>query len=153
MTGYTQALAKEGEAPTLRPFTDRDHPNAIMLKTAHENFQKGDIEALFGLMADDMAWHMPGTNALSGDFVGREAILGSFAALQANVDAYWAWPLDYFGSDNHVVLVAKVQARRGEKSLDCLECLLWRVDEAGKLAEVWHLALNEKAWDAFFSND
>jgi len=94
---------------------------------------------------------MPGHNALSGDFVGREAILGSFATLQAHVDAYWAWPLDYFGSDDHVALVAQVKAARGSKRLDCLECLLWRIDGAGKLAEVWHMALDERAWDAFFS--
>jgi uncharacterized protein len=30
---------------------------------------------------------------------------------------------------------------------------LWRVNAAGKLAEVWHLALDEKAWDGFFTKD
>ncbi len=150
---YTAALAKVGDAPPLRPLTDRDHPNALKLKAAHEAFQQGDIDALFGMMTPDLVWHMPGNNALSGDFVGREAILGSFATLQANVDAYWAWPLDYFGSDDHVVLVAKVRAERGDKQLDCLECLLWRVTPEGKLAEVWHTALDEKAWDTFFTRD
>lgn len=150
---YTDALAREGEAPLLRPFGERDHPNAILLKTAHENFQKGDLEALFGLMSEDIAWNMPGHNVLAGRFVGREAILGSFAALQANVDAYWAWPLDYFGSDDHVVLVAQVRARRGTRTLDVKECLLWRVNPQGKLCEVWHMALDEKAWDAFFCGD
>lgn len=151
MSAYTAALAREGDAPSLRPFGERDHPNAIRLKQAHEAFQQGDLDALFDLMADDITWHMPGVNVLAGDFVGREQIMGSFAALQANVDAYWAWPLDYFGSDDHVVLVALVRARRGAKSLETKECLLWRVDAAGKLAEVWHMALDEKAWDAFFS--
>jgi len=148
---YTEALAKLGDAPRLRPFTDRDHPNARMLKAAHEAFQQGDLDALFGLMADDCTWHMPGDNLLAGSFVGRDEILGSFAALQANVDAYWAWPLDYFGSDDHVVLVALVRAQRGDRILEVKECLLWRVNEAGKLAEVWHMALDHKAWDDFFS--
>ena len=148
---YTAALAQVGEAPPMRPFGERDHPNALKLKAAHDAFKAGDIEALFGMMTPDCAWHMPGHNALSGDFVGREAILGSFATLQAHVDAYWAWPLDYFGSDDHVALVAQVKASRGSKRLDCLECLLWRIDGAGKLAEVWHMALDERAWDAFFS--
>ena len=147
---YTAALAQVGEAPPMRPFGERDHPNALKLKAAHDAFKAGDIEALFGMMTPDCAWHMPGHNALSGDFIGRDAILGSFSILQAHLDAYWAWPLDYFGSDDHVVLVAQVQATRGDKRLDCLECLLWRLDAAGKLAEVWHMALDEKAWDAFF---
>lgn len=147
---YTQALAQVGDGPAMRPFGDRDHPNALKLKAAHDAFKAGDIEALFGMMTPDAAWHMPGRNVLSGDFIGRDAILGSFAQLQANVDEYWAWPLDYFGSDDHVVLVAQVRARRGERRLDCLECLLWRLDGAGRLAEVWHMALDEAAWDAFF---
>jgi len=150
MTGYTAALAREADAPPLRPFTDRDHPNAVKLKQAHEAFQAGDLDALFGLMADDIVWRMPGNNALAGVFVGRDQIMESFAALQRNVDAYWAYPLDYFGSDDHVVLVAHVRARRGAKQLDTKECLLWRVNGEGKLAEVWHMALDEKAWDAFF---
>lgn len=153
MTGYTAALAQEGDAPGLRPFTDRDHPNAVKLKDAHEAFQRGDLDALFGLMADDVVWHMPGNNVLAGSFRGRAAIMESFGALQANVDAYWAWPLDYFGSDDHVVLVALVRARKGERTLETKECLLWRVDADGKLAEVWHMALDEKAWDAFFQGD
>jgi ketosteroid isomerase-like protein len=153
MTGYTAALARTGDAPPLRAFGDRDHPNAIMLKNAHEAFQKGDLDALFGLMADDCAWNMPGHNVLAGRFVGREQIMQSFGALQANVDAYWAWPLDYFGSDDHVVLVALVRAEKGDRKLETKECLLWRVNEAGKLAEVWHMALDEKAWDAFFCGD
>lgn len=153
MSAYTAALAQEGDAPSLRPFGDRDHPNARRLKDAHEAFQRGDLDALFGLMTDDIVWHMPGQNVLAGDFVGRQRIMESFAALQRNVDAYWAFPLDYFGSDDHVVLVALVRARRGERTLETKECLLWRVDQAGKLAEVWHLALDERAWDAFFCGD
>lgn len=150
MSGYTAALAQEGEGPPMRPLGERDHPNALRLKAAHDAFKAGDLEALFGMMADDVVWHMPGRNALAGEFVGRDAIMGSFAQLQQHVDAYWAWPLDYFGSDDHVVLVAQVRARKGTKSLDVKECLLWRLDGAGKLAEVWHMALNEAAWDEFF---
>lgn len=150
---YTDALTREGDAPQLRAFGDGDHPNARKLRQAHEAFQQGDLDALFGLMADDITWHMPGNNVLAGDFVGRAAIMESFGALQRNVDAYWAHPLDYFGSDDHVVLVALVRARKGDRVLETKECLLWRVNADGKLAEVWHMALDEKAWDAFFCGD
>jgi hypothetical protein len=149
-TAYTAALLAEGDAPAMRPLTERDHPNAIRLKAAHDAFKSGDLDALFAMMADDFVWVMPGKNVLAGRFVGREAILGSFAALGANVDAYWAHPLDYFGSDDHVVLVARVIARKGAKALDCLECLLWRVGPDGRFQSVHHMALDEDAWDAFF---
>lgn len=146
---YTEVLKAVGEGPPMRPFTTRDHPNGRMLKEAHDAFKAGDLDALFGMMTPDCIWHMPGHNRLSGDFVGREAIMQSFAKLQESCDEYWAWPLDYFGSDDHVVLVAHVKARRGDETLDCKECLLWRL-EGDRLAEVWHLALDEHAWDRFF---
>jgi ketosteroid isomerase-like protein len=147
---YTAALMAEGDAPPMRPLTERDHPNALRLKAAHDAFKAGDLDALFGMMVDDFAWVMPGKNVLAGRFVGREAILASFGALKANVDAYWAHPLDYFGSDDHVVLVAQVVARRGAKRLDCRECLLWAVGPDGRFTSVHHMALDEDAWDRFF---
>lgn len=153
MSGYTAVLAAEhDDVPPMRAFTDRDHPNGAMLMRAHDAFKAGDMEALFGMMTDDCVWHMPGNNALAGDFVGRDAIMASFGMLQKNVDAYWAHPLDYFGSDHHVCLVAQVRARKGARSLDTRECLLWRL-EGERLAEVWHMALDEKAWDAFFNGE
>ncbi|MFX7883279.1 nuclear transport factor 2 family protein, partial [Acinetobacter baumannii] len=79
------------------------------LYKAHKAFQAGDIEALFAEMADDVVWHLPGDNVLAGSYHGRDEILRNFGMLQAAVDAYWAHPLDYFGSNNHVVLIALVR--------------------------------------------
>ena len=149
---YSEALAKEGEAPPMRPLGPGDHPNAHMLYAAHKAFQAGDIEALFDKMAPDVVWHMPGDNALAGSYRGRDEILRNFGMLQQAVDAYWAHPLDYFGSDDHVVLVALVRARRGDKSLETKEAMTWRV-EGGKLKECWHMCLEPEKWDAFFSRD
>lgn len=149
---YAEALAKEGDAPPMRPLTDRDHPNAHTLYAAHKAFQAGDIEALFAQMADDVVWHMPGDNVLAGSYHGRDEIMRNFGMLQAAVDAYWAHPLDYFGSDDHVVLIAMVRARKGDRSLETKEAMTWRV-ENGKLKECWHMCLEPEKWDAFFCAD
>lgn len=149
---YSDALAKEGEAPPMRPLGPRDHPNAHMLYAAHRAFQTGDIDALFDKMAPDVVWHMPGDNVLAGTYHGRDEILRNFGMLQQAVDAYWAHPLDYFGSDDHVVLVALVRARRGAKRLETKEAMTWRVEDS-KLKECWHMCLEPEKWDAFFSRD
>jgi uncharacterized protein len=149
-TAYSEALAKEGDAPPMRPLTERDHPNAHLLHDAHKAFQAGDVEALFSKMADDVVWHMPGNNVLAGSYHGRDEILRNFGMLQAAVDAYWAHPLDYFGSDDHVVLMAMVRARKGDRTLETKECMTWRV-EGGKLKECWHMCVEPEKWDAFFS--
>jgi ketosteroid isomerase-like protein len=149
---YTGVTRAAGTADNVRPEdlgSGRNHPNALMLRHAHSSFQAGNLEALFSLFADDITWVLPGDNALSGVFVGREGVMRNFAQLQANVDTYWAQGIDYFGSDDHAVLVAKVSATRGDKSLECLECLLFKVVD-GKFTHCWHMALDDKAWDAFF---
>ena len=150
-TVYAKRSDDDREAPRLRPMTDRDHPNAHKLKEAHESFQAGDMDKLFAIFADDMAWRVPGNNRLSGTFVGREEIMSNFASLAEVADSYWAHPLDYFGSDDHVVLVAEVRATRGDKVLNEKECLLFRVGPDGRFAECWHLGLAPEKWDWFFA--
>lgn len=151
-TGYSSALAAEGEAPPMRPLTEQDHRHAHMLYAAHKAFQNGDVETLFANIAPDATWHMPGDNVLAGDYVGHAEIMRNFAMLQQAVDAYWAHPLDYYGSDDHVTLIAEVRARRGDKSLATKEAMTWRI-EHGKLKECWHICLEPDKWDAFFSKD
>jgi ketosteroid isomerase-like protein len=137
-------------APKVRAFTERDHPNARMLREAHESFQRGDLDKLFSIFAEDMVWTVPGHNRLSGRFVGREEIGKNFATLAEVADSYWAYPLDYFGSDDHVVLVAHVRATRNGEVLEEDECLLFKVKD-GKLASCHHLSLDQARWDAFFA--
>jgi uncharacterized protein len=150
MTGYSAALAAEhADVPPMRALTDRDHPNAHMLHDAHAAFKSGDVDALFAVMADDVVWHVPGNNALAGTYRGRDEILRNFGMLQAAVDAYWAHPLDYFGSDDHAVLIAEVRARKGDRTLETKEAMTWHV-ENGKLKECWHMCLEPEKWDAFF---
>lgn len=120
-----------------------------MLYAAHRAFQTGDVEALFSLMADDVVWHMPGENSLAGSYHGRDEIMRNFGMLQQAVDTYWAHPLDYFGSDDHVVLIAEVRASKGERNLHTKEAMTWRV-ENGKLKECWHMCLEPDKWDGFF---
>jgi uncharacterized protein len=149
MTGYSAALAAEHEAPPMRPLGAQDHPNAHMLHNAHAAFKAGEVEALFAVMADDVVWHVPGNNSLAGTYRGRDEILRNFGMLQAAVDAYWAHPLDYFGSDDHAVLIAEVRARRGDRTLETKEAMTWRIAN-GKLTECWHMCLEPEKWDAFF---
>ncbi len=86
---------------------------------------------------------------MSGDLVGKPAVFESFAWLASLVDEYRSDALDYLGSDLHAVMVSRVTAGRGEETLDCLQVLLFRVDNQ-LLTECWHVALDEPAWERFF---
>lgn len=52
-----------------------------MIRQGYENFAKGDLDAIREVLAPDCVWHVPGRNALAGDYRGPDAIIGYFLAL------------------------------------------------------------------------
>ncbi len=52
------------------------HPNEDLVRSGYAAFATGDMATLDELFADDIAWHAPGRNQLSGDYVGKEAVFG-----------------------------------------------------------------------------
>jgi uncharacterized protein len=133
------------------PLVD-DHPNAKIVWEAHTAFQAGDVPKLHALLHPDVIWHWPGNNILQADLIGPDAVIAHFDVLLTFVDNYWAQGLQYFGGPDFGVLVAYVVASKGERKLQVPECLLFRMLE-GRIAECWHMALDERRWDAFFSPD
>jgi ketosteroid isomerase-like protein len=61
---------------------DRDHAVALLrrLHDAQGSFYAGGAEApLRALLADEIEWHVPGTNAIAGDYEGVDAVMAYFA--------------------------------------------------------------------------
>ena len=50
------------------------HPNAELLERAFSAFGR-DAFVVARTLADDIVWRVPGTNAMSGEYVGRDATL------------------------------------------------------------------------------
>ena len=57
------------------------HPNEEVVRRGFEAFSTGDMAALNDLFADDIVWHAPGRNPLSGDHKGKEAVFETFRQL------------------------------------------------------------------------
>ena len=61
---------------------DREHAARLMglLHEAQGAFYAGgDAEPLRELLTDDIVWHIPGDNAIAGDYEGIDAVLAYFA--------------------------------------------------------------------------
>jgi uncharacterized protein len=56
-----------------------EHPHVEVFMRTYGAFTAGDMEALAELFAEDVVWHTPGRNPLSGDYEGRDATFASFA--------------------------------------------------------------------------
>ena len=50
-----------------------DHPHIELFRRTYAAFTTGDMDALAEVFAEDVVWHTPGRNPLSGDYEGRDA--------------------------------------------------------------------------------
>ena len=116
-----------------------------------EALSKGDFEAVFEIMSDNIVWHMGGESSLSGIIKGKQALgerLGEFAKRSNGtfrVITNWAASNDCFVAASVVSL-----AERGEEKLNNPGIDLFRI-ENGKIQEVWTFseqqAVEDKFWD------
>ena len=129
-----------------------DHPNAVIVREGFDRFVQGDVAGLVGLFADDAVWHVPGANAMAGDYRGRDEII-AFLRRTAELTGgtYRVELLWVVADDEHTVAVYRAQGvRDGGRSLDIEQALLVELRE-----ELWTdiraQPLDQPAFDAFWS--
>ena len=81
------------------------HPNEAVIRKGYEAFSKGDIETLQNeVLTDDIVWHFPGRNPLSGDYKGISEVLGFFGQLgERSGGTFQATLEDVFANDERGV--------------------------------------------------
>ena len=103
------------------------HPNEDLLSRGYEAFSAGDLDTVFSIFADDIDYHIAGSNQLTGDYKGREEVRGFLGAVLVNF---------------HV--------EREGRSLDGQEVHTWHLS-GGKATEFWSFEGDEAAMDAIFA--
>ncbi|HEY1636560.1 MAG TPA: nuclear transport factor 2 family protein [Acidimicrobiales bacterium] len=125
--------------------------NTDVVRRGYEAFQKGDLAAFNGILADDCVWHVPGRSQLAGDKKGRQATveyygkLGELSAGTINVEVH-----DVFGNDEHVVGLQRVSAQRSGKSYETTEVIVFHV-AGGLITEAWEHPFNMYEQDELFA--
>lgn len=118
----------------------------------NEALAKGDFNAAFGTMSDNITWHQPGNNSFSGTVQGKEALaahLGRFAKKSNGtfrVITNWA-------SSNNNLIAANVDflADRGNgDTLNMNGIDLFRIEE-GKIQEVWLFSSEQSVEDEYWT--
>src|SRR5437879_12848029 len=85
--------------------------DAELVRRGYEAFIAGDMEWLNEHLHENVVWHVPGQNVTSGDYRGREDVLGYFAkAVQLALPEFEAH--DIVASDAHVIALAPIRRRR-----------------------------------------
>jgi uncharacterized protein len=129
-----------------------EHPHAAAARRGFEVFRRGDVTALLGLFAPDAVWHVPGSNAMAGEYRGLEEI-GAFLRRTAeltngtyHVDLLWA-----VADDERLVALYRARGERADgRALDIEQALFIRVED-GRWTEIRAQPLDGAAFDAFWS--
>jgi uncharacterized protein len=135
---------------------DRAQAEAVLarLHAAQAAFYAGeDPAAIRGVLTDDIAWHVPGRNAIAGDYHGIEAVLGYFTRRRdlAN-NTFRMHRRDILTGDGDTVAALT----DGTATIDGVDQAwstvgLYRVRD-DRIAECWLLPLDPPAFDAIWSN-
>ncbi len=127
------------------------HPNAEIATRAWEAVATSNADALREIWAPGIVWHVTNDNPWFGDHVGPDAILDYLAAVGEAGEAYDARIVDILVSDDRVLIVTGVTARRLGHEVDTQQCMLARIED-GRIAEVWTLALDPAAFVGFWDS-
>lgn len=127
------------------------HPNEELLRTLYDAFSRQDLETAGTLLADDVTFHQPGRNPLSGDYEGVQAVLNLLRTLgERSGGTFRAEVHDVLASDEHAVGMLRVTGKREGRDLNVPVVHVFHVRD-GKLAELWIHPLDQHAIDAFWA--
>ncbi|MET9729462.1 nuclear transport factor 2 family protein [Streptomyces sp. NPDC006458] len=107
-----------------------EHSHAKLVREGYEAFQRGDMDALRGMMTGDCTHHVPGSNPLSGDYKGIDAVLNDYyARLYSETGGTFKVELRNLFVDGrgHVMSVHHATADRNGKHIDQMGGIIFRI--------------------------
>jgi ketosteroid isomerase-like protein len=126
------------------------HPNAKLLERAFSAFGREPI-VVARTLADDIVWRVPGANAVSGEYVGRDAVLQFLRQTVVLTGGTYRTELRYVvADDERAVAVYGARGERDERTLDIDQALFCGVRD-GRIADVTAVPFDFAAFDAFWA--
>ena len=126
--------------------TEQDRRNIEIVR----RFYTGD-EAERAHIAQNIVWHVPGHNPVSGDYRGFEEYTQLMPARMAPLTR-WDFTLEaVMVNGNYVMTTIRLQGERKGKTIDLRGGHLFRLSAEGKVVEGWGFTDNRDALDDFFS--
>jgi ketosteroid isomerase-like protein len=121
-----------------------EHPNAVRAREMLEAFNRGDMQAIDGFIADDVVWHEIGrSEPRRGKAALAAAGLGDDYQIQGKVH-------DVVGNDDHTVALVEATATRGGKTFTYRTAEICHVKD-GKVTERWAFSDDTDAIIKFFA--
>ncbi len=128
------------------------HPNEAVIRKGYEAFSKGDIETLQNeIFTDDIVWHNPGRNPLSGDYKGISEVLGFFGQIgELSGGTFQVTLEDVLANEERTVALGHTTGTREGKRLDAHDAVVYRF-RGDKASEAQSYSQDQQAEDQFWS--
>ncbi len=121
-----------------------EHPNAKVIRDLYG--ASGGPETVPHLFHEDVVWHLPGKHPMSGDHVGRDAVLQAmryFVGIRLEVH-------DVVANDEHAVALLRATGSRDGKQYEALEIDTSHIRD-GKITEFWSFSEDQHVTDGYWS--
>lgn len=124
--------------------------NAELIRSGYKAFADGDLDTIAKLFAPDIRWHIGGRSRISGTYTGQDEVFGFFAKLMEETGGTFHIDIhDVLASDDHVVVLARESATRGDRRLEMNEAHVWHLS-GGLAKEFWGFAEDQYEASSFF---
>ena len=131
------------------------HPSAKLLREFHDAqnrfYAGGGQEHVRAMLAEGVAWHVPGRSLLAGDYRGRDAVLRYFVARRELAHATFRIVVrGVLADDERAVIFAGGQVQRDGETCTWETVGVFRI--AGEeIAECWVLPYDQYSFDEIWS--
>jgi ketosteroid isomerase-like protein len=123
------------------------------VRGVYSAFAAGDEPAYRAGLAEDIVWHVPGDNPVSGPYRGHAEYFETMTGRMAPLDDWRVEVREVLTNerDRAALVVFRVTGLRRGRSVDLDGFHMVRLDEDGRICEGWGFTRDQAALDAFFS--
>ena len=123
-----------------------------VVRRLYEAFAAWDLEAIAGLLSDDIVFHVPGTGVNAGDHRGRDEVFAFLEQAASLTGGTLRIRLhDVLVGDEHAAAVATYRATRPDRApLENNLVHLMRVED-GRVVESWFHSRNQYEVDEYWA--
>ena len=126
--------------------------NEAQAREAYAAFAAGDLEKLKSVFHPDVVWHVAGTSPIAGDYKGITEVLDFFGKIFTETNGTFRNALEeVIATEDTVVVIGRVHAERGSKTIDATQVAVYRNDAQGRVTDATFYGDDTSQFDAFFS--
>ncbi len=128
------------------------HPNVELIRRGDEALERGDLDAFWADVHDDIVVHVAGNSSLAGDTSGKQNVQDLFGrymgALGENpqIETH-----AIVADDEHAVQLQNVRAEKNGRSIDIQTVNIMHFKD-GKISEFWTVDMDQAAADDFYDS-